>query len=72
MRVKSGIKFTLFCNEFSICTIFTEDQCQDSTPLVLGVEGFNSWKLIGFKLAFLKPSPRKPILEGKIGGRIHL
>ena len=22
----------LFCNEFSICTIFTGDQCQDSTP----------------------------------------
>ena len=42
----------LFCNEFSIFTIFTGDQCQDSTPLVLGVQGFNSQKLIGFKLAF--------------------
>ena len=55
MRLKSGVTFTFFCNEFSICTIFTGDQCQASTPLVLGVQGFNSQKLIGFKLAFLKP-----------------
>ena len=55
----------LFCNEFSNCTIFTGDQCQHSTSPVLGVQGFNSRKLIGFKLAFLKP--KKTHLKGKIG-----
>ena len=35
-----------------------------------GVQGFSSWKLIGFSI--LKTKKEKNILEGTIGGKIHM
>ena len=41
----------LFCNEFSICIVFTGDLIVgDSTPLVEKAQGWSSWKLIGFSI----------------------
>ena len=46
----------LFCNEFLICTIFTGDQLRGST-VVPGVQGFSSWKLVGFSILKAQENP---------------
>ena len=60
----------LFCNEFSICTIFTRDSVSEIPhPWCRGSRGSAPGSSIGFSI--LKAA-RKPILEGKIGGKIHM
>ena len=68
MTVISGVKFTCYFEMNSQFVPFSQEiNVGDSLPLVPGVQGF-SWKLIGF---YFK-STRKPVLEGKIGGKIHM
>ena len=59
----------LFCNEFSICTIYTGDSMSKipHPRLVAGVQG-SSWKLISFRIL----KAQETVLEGKIGGEIHM